>query len=229
MAADEKKMTVAYVPFKTFLAAIEGFERHMPAQIDSSVWPTYSGAMKSQLLGSFKFLGLIDEHGHPTNALKSLVEDKANRKATIRKILEASYKPLVNAGLQHMTPRMFDDLMSAYGMTGATHKKVLSFFIKAAKFSELPMSPLLMRKIRTTGPRKRKSADSPESEYVFQTRPETLTQGSSRTIDLKSGGKLTLMLTVNVFDLNGQDREFVFGIIDKLQGYEGQKEKSAKE
>jgi len=50
MADDEKKMIVAYVPFKTFLAAIEAFERHMPTQIDSSVWPTYSGAIRSQLL-----------------------------------------------------------------------------------------------------------------------------------------------------------------------------------
>jgi len=225
MATDEKKNPVAYVPFKTFLAAIEGFERHMPTQIDSSVWPTYSGAIKSQLLGAFKFLGLIDSQGRPTVALKSLIEDKANRKANLRKVLEASYKPVVSAGLQNITPKMFNELMSAYGMGGETEKKVKSFFLKAAKYAELPMSPLLHKKERSTSPRKRKAPDG-EPDTIFDV-TEQQTPGISKTLDLKSGGKLTLILSVNVFDLDVSDREFVFGIIDKLQGYEAPKGKTA--
>jgi|SRR6266850_37833 len=227
MADDEKKMIVAYVPFKTFLAAIEAFERHMPTQIDSSVWPTYSGAIRSQLLGAFKFLNLIDDKGHPTVILKGLVEDKANRKATLRKVIETSYKPVISAGLQHMTPKMFDDLMDAYGMTGDTQKKVSSFFLQAAKYAEIPMSPLLLKK-RPGTTRKRRSTEEQASDGdVFHVEPST-GQGNSRTVELRGGGKLTLILSVNMFDLVGEDRDFVFGIIDQCQQYENKKGKSAK-
>ena len=227
MPNDEKKVIVAYVPFKTFTAALEGFERHMPAQIDNSVWPTYSGAIRSQLLGALKFLNLIDDLGHPTATLKTLVEDKANRKPMLRKILESSYKPVVSAGLQHMTPKMFDDLMDAYGMTGDTQKKVSSFFLQAAKYAELPMSPLLQKR-RTGGTRRRRSSeDQGSSADIFHVEPSA-SQGNSRTVELRGGGKLTLILSVNMFDLTGDDRDFVFGIIDQCQKYETGKGKAAK-
>jgi hypothetical protein len=228
MANEDKKVVVAYVPFKTFLAAIEGLDRHMPAQIDSSVWPTYSGAIRSQLLGAFKFLNLIDDKGNPTAALKSLVENKTDRKALLRKIIEASYKPVISAGLQHMTPKMFDDLMDAYGMTGDTQKKVSSFFIQAAKYSEIPMSPLLLKRGRSGTSKRRRASEGQDSEGdVFHVEPST-SQGSSRTVELRAGGKLTLILSVNMFDLVGEDREFVFGVIDQCQQYEAKKGKAAK-
>lgn len=224
MPDSEKKNPVAYVPFKTFLAAVEGLERGIPHQVDTSVWPTYSGAIKSQLLGSFKFLGLIDDAGRPMPELKNLVEDKANRKAILRKILESRYSKVVGVGLAKMTPRQFEDLMREYGMEGSTHQKVVSFFIKAAKYAELPMAPLLGKKARSPT-RKRKSGgeetngnrvEQPDNQEM----PGAATNGRSKTVTLKSGGQLTLILSVNVFDLSSNDREFVFGMIDKLQNYE---------
>jgi len=195
----------------------------MPQPIDSSAWPTYSGAIRSQLLGALKFLGLIDDKGTATTSLKSLVEDKANRKATLRKILEGSYKPLISAGLKNMSPRRFSELMAEYGMTGATQKKVSFFFLKAAKYAEIPVSPLLLQRAPYT--RKKKEPNGEDGEEVnTEVSNGQSHQGTSKTIDLKSGGKLTLILSVNVFDLNPTDREFVFGMIDKLQGYEGKKE-----
>jgi len=219
---DEKKIVVAYVPFKTFIAAIEAFERHMPAQIDNSVWPTYSGAIRSQLLGAFKFLNLIDDKGNPTTALKSLVENKTDRKALLRKIIEASYKPLVSAGLPHMTPKMFNDLMDTYGMTGETRNKVAAFFIQAAKYAEIPMSPLLSKRGGRGTARRRKTNETTEDEYVFHT-AESAAPGNIRTVELKGGGKLTLILSVNMFDLVGDERDFVFSVIDECQQYENRR------
>lgn len=40
------------------------------------------------------------------------------------------------------------------------------------------------------------------------------------TINLRSGGSLTLTASVNLLKLKGEDRAFVFEIIDKLQSYE---------
>lgn len=221
---EDKEPVVAYVPFKTFLAAIEGFERHMPQPIDNSAWPTYSGAIKSQLLGAFRFMGLIDNKGNALPPLEALVEDKAHRKAHLRKVLEASYKPLIAAGLQNMSPKRFDELMGEYGMGGDTHNKVVSFFIKAAKYAELPISPLLLRRgARPITARKRRQDGGSEDGTGEATTFQAPSGGTSKTVDLTSGGKLTVILSVNLLDLSAADREFVFGIIDRLQSYPGQK------
>jgi hypothetical protein len=220
--SEDKKIPVPYVPFKTFLAAIEGFERHMPQPIDSSAWPSYSGAIKSQLLGAFKFLGLIDEKGNPTPSLKSLVEDKANRKAILRKVLEGSYKPIVSAGLKNMSPRRFSELMTEYGMTGDTQKKVNIFFLKAAKYADIPVSPLLLERAPYTRKKKEidsringeRKGDSSESGLNGQSQ-----QGISKTVELRSGGKLTLILEANYLDLDMADRDYVNEITTKLQEY----------
>jgi hypothetical protein len=101
-------------------------------------------------------LGLIDGNGQPTPNLKMLVRNKADRKVNLRKVIETSYAPVIQLGLEKLTPRQFRDAMNEFGgMTGATQKKVISFFLKAARYSELPMSPLLARKSRPAQPRKK--------------------------------------------------------------------------
>ena len=227
MPNNEKQNPVAYVPFRTFLSAIEGLEHGIPHQIDTSMWPTYSGAIKSQLVGSFKFLNLIDEAGVPTPWLKALAEDKANRKIHLRKILESSYSKVVDVGLKQMTPKQFDDLMSEYGMEGSTHQKVVSFFLQAAKYADLPMSPLLGKKTRTGIRKRRAGEESVNGDGITEalsTEPGMLPKGTCRTVTLRSGGKLSLALEANLFDLSASDREFVFGMIDKLQEYEKSRE-----
>ena len=42
-----------------------------------------------------------------------------------------------------------------------------------------------------------------------------------KTINIESGGDVTLSLTVDLVTLSKRDREFVFGLIDSLNGYEG--------
>lgn len=218
MPESEKGKPVAYVPFKTFLSAIEGLEHDMPHQIDTSVWPTYSGATKSQLLGSFKFLGLIDDTGRPTPVLKAVVEDKSNRKAHLRKIIETSYPKIIAVGLQKMTPKQFQDLIAEYGMEGETNKKVISFFLRAAKYAEIPMSNLLVRKARNVAIKRRRSNSQNFNEEQSNSFSEQ--QGTSRTIELKSGGTMTITISANVFDLDSNDRRFVFEMIDRLQQYQ---------
>ena len=53
-------------------------------------------------------------------------------------------------------------------------------------------------------------------------------QGNSHTVELRSGGKLTLILSVNMFDLVGEDRDFVFQVIDECQQYESRRGKPVK-
>jgi hypothetical protein len=197
-----------YVPFKTFLAALESLEKGLPGQVDRSLWPSYSGAIQGQLLGALRFLGLIDEAHAPTPELADLATRPEARRALLRKLLERSYSTLAGIDLSRASPRQFEEAMRQYGLTGATHRKSVSFFLQAAQYAGLPLSPLLKQRTRTAaaGHRRPVSAEAP--------RP------MSRTVHLRGGGVLTLTAAVDVFSLSEEDRALVFDLVDRLQAYE---------
>jgi hypothetical protein len=222
MVEREQKATVAYAPFKTFLSAIETLEQGVPQRIDSSIWPSYSGAIRSQLLASFRFLGLINDDGTPAQSLKQLVENKDARKTALRKILERSYPELIGMNLTTTTPKQFGEAMREYGIQGATLSKATSFFLQAAKYSDLPISALLLeRKPRVAGARKQKAISSAafRSDQDLQADSGLTGEGTSKSITLESGLTLTVTVSGNFFKLTAGDREFVFGMIDKLDEY----------
>jgi hypothetical protein len=205
-------MKPAYVPFKTFLAAIEGFERGLPSQLDRSLWPSYSGAIQGQLLNAFRFMGLVDEGHVPTAELRDLVSKRDARRQLLRAILERCYAPVAGLDLARSSPRQLDEAMRQYGLTGVTHKKALSFFLRAASFAGLPLSPLL--KGRTRGAAApRRPAPAPAAAPAA---------GSlARTVRLRSGGTLTVSASVDMFALAEDDRKLLFDLIDRLRDYEG--------
>ena len=228
MGDKEQKPTVAYAPFKTFLSAIESFEQGVPQRIDSSIWPSYSGAIRSQLLGAFRFLGLVDEIGKPNLGLRQLVEEKDNRKSILRQILERSYLNLVSMNLTTTTPKQFDEAMREYSVQGTTLVKATSFFLQAARYSGLPISPLLLeRKPRGTLARRQRAAVSTtgtsRTQVEFNDEPNAEAVGTSKAITLESGLILTLTVSGNFLELTPGDRNFVFGMIDKLDEYTKQK------
>jgi len=221
MADTDQKATVAYAPFKTFQSAIESLEHGVPQRIDASIWPSYSGAIRSQLLGAFKFLGLIDESGKPSESLKELVEKKVTRKATLRKILETSYPQLIGMNLKTSTPKQFDEAMRRFEVQGQTLVKATSFFLQAAKYSELPISPLLLERKRTNGARRQRLVGGAptRAQEEIEEEIESGALGTSKAVQLESGLTLTVTVSGNFLDLTPRDREFVFGMIDKLDDY----------
>jgi Family of unknown function (DUF5343) len=215
----ESKRVVAYVPFATFLTAIDGLSSGLPYKIDTSLWLSYSPAIKAQLLGTFKFLGLVDAEGRPTDRLKTLVRDKANRKALLREILRTSYSKIIELGLTKISPRQFDLEMRGYGMTGETHKKVIFFFLKAARYADLPISPLL-------GTRKRVAARQREEVGSIAETSSGAAPPQGLTVPLKSGGIITLSFEGNILDLDRDDRAFFFEVFDTIREYEKRRAKS---
>ncbi len=209
-----------YVPFRTFLAALEAFERGLPAQVDRSLWPSYSGAIRGQLLAAFRFLGLVDEGHCPTPALRELVSRPESRKAALRALLEEHYRELTELELGRATPRQLDEaLRGSYGLGGATHKKAVSFFLQAAQYAGMPLSPLLKAKTRTAAFGHRRQPGAAPAEAASPAEPA---QGVSRTVALRSGGSLTVTASLDLFGLSAEDRAFVFDLIDRLQKYSRQ-------
>ncbi|HWR49684.1 MAG TPA: hypothetical protein VN428_01160 [Bryobacteraceae bacterium] len=208
------KAGVPYVPFKTFLAAVEGFERGIPTQLDRSLWPSYSGAIRGQLLAAFRFLELIDEADCPTPPMRDFVGKRDGRKAMLRGMIEKRYGALEGADLARTSPRQLDDAMRQYGLTGVTHKKAISFLLQAAAWSGVPLSPLLQgrtRASRSTAPQRRAEPEAPKAAAG----------DVAHSVRLKSGGTVTVTARVDLFALDAEDRTFLFELIDRLRAYEG--------
>ena len=214
---ENTKPVVAYVPFKTFLTALESLERALPNQIDRSLWPSYSGAIQGQLLGALRFLGLMDGTNCPSAELREMVARREVRKAVLRRVLEMRYAPLIELDLTRTSPRQLEEAMRQYGLNGATHKKALSFFLQAATYAEVPLSALLRETTRGTHRRSAAPAGTAARAAVVATEPAP---SIAKTVRLKSGGALTLIAAADLFSLAAEDRAFVFEMVDRLRKYE---------
>ena len=226
MATQEIRDTVLpapYLPFKTFLSSLEPFSQGIPPKVDRTLW-NQSGFVQGLIMNAYRYFHLVDVNDKPTPQFQQLVKSKnEERKAEIKKILEIGY-PEITAmhDLATMTPKMLDELMDKYNVSGQTKKKATTFFLQAAKFADVPLSSFLTEKIRNTaGPRRRKNVNNnPVIEQIKRNENTLAGQGTAKSVTLSGGGTVTLEVSVNLFFLNKEDRDFVFGLIDELQEYE---------
>lgn len=227
---EPKIVTPAYVPFKTFISVLDSFSSFLPDKIDSTMWPSYSGGIKSQLMGALKFLGLVDDDSQPTEALKTLAKvDQQQRPAQFRAVMKTAYGSLMSLDLTKATPGSFDAEMRKYGQEGETHRKASSFFLQAAKWSGVPLSPLLIKKGSLASSRRRRPS-TPTVKPILPIKGgkvsfprETLMEiGSQREIVLSDGSQLTLKTEKDLFRMCTEDRNFVMGLLDTIEKYESE-------
>ncbi len=222
-AKGKTEATVPYVPFKTFISALDSMASNMPITVDKSIW-NFSGGIKSQLMSTLKFLGLLTQTSAPTTDLKKLAEDKGNRPVLLRDILKRSYQPIFEHDLTKATSATFAKVMADnYNQEGETHRKAMSFFLQAAKFSGIPVSKYLQGKgslaavRRKNGIRKaREQGSGDESAQVERTQSP---KGSVKTITLSNGIELSLSASADTFAMSAGDRKFVLEILEKMEGY----------
>jgi hypothetical protein len=213
-----------YLPFLSFKGAIEALEQGVPKKLDRTIWRTQSGIMQTQILMAFRFFEMVDEEDRPTGLLHLLVGDKESRPEALRTMIQSSYANLLKHDLTKMSPKMVEDEMEQYNVTGETKRKAVTFFLKAAKFADIPMHPLLSSQVRNTGPRKKRAAKRNIEGATFAVTPTATESGitarNTRSVELSSGGAVTLTLSYDPFSLSSEDRDFVFELIDKLRNYE---------
>ena len=228
-----KQVIPPYLSHKTFNNFIEGLGKGVPARIDRSVMASLSGTAQAHLLHALRYLNLIDAEGVPTERLNQLASaQEAEKQRILREILTSAYPFVFNSGidLQRCTSKQIEEAFAKTGASSETLRKTLSFFLATAKQAGLSLSPHIKRarRPRGTGARARRAATgaaggaegsaeaAPPSESVQQSEPT----GSQKTIQLRRGGSLTLSYSVNLWELKGEDRQFVFDLIDKIDAYE---------
>lgn len=220
-SAQDAKSAAAYLPFKTFLSAIEALEHGIPKKIDRTIWRTQAYVVQSQIIMALRFLGLLDAQDQPTPKLHQLVEKKNDRKMLLNNVLVDAYRSIIDLDLTKTTPKMLDDEMEQYNVSGDTKKKAVRFFLQAAKYVDMPMHPLLQGQTRNTGPRKKRTlkptfvgdlTGAADPAYSPETRPT-----STKIVELSNGGRIVVQVFGDPFALPAEERKMVFELMDRLQ------------
>jgi hypothetical protein len=227
---EARKKTAPYLPFRTFINSLDTFSHGLPTILDRTIWRSQAGVTQGLIMNAYRFLGLVDEYDSPTNELEIMVRQTEQRPAILRALIEATYGLQFGLDFTSTTPKVLEDMfVDSYAVTGATKQKAITFFLKAARFANITLSPFLLTQIRNTSTRRRRkgrdTAGTPSRENggnSVDTVAASLTQSTVTTheIALASGGLLTVSITANPFKMPQQDRDFVFSLIDKLQQYE---------
>lgn len=226
--------TAPYVPFKSFLTALDRLKQGHPPTIDGSFWHNMSGGLQRQMILSMKFMGLIGENGEVSKELDALSKAE-DRRGIIAAMLRVCYPSLFALGLEHATPNQFNDAMRQYNVSGSTLEKARSFFLQAARFAEISLSESIqhMSKRGASGSKRRGTVgrvrDNHDGDAVedeegeddsSDSNPSPQRGSSSRTIKLRGGGKATLSFDVDVWSMTPEDQQFVFDMIKRMTEYE---------
>ena len=149
-----------YVSFKTFQTFLEFLSEGMPNRIDRSVWLNkFSGSNGTQIMTAIKFFNLIDKDGAPNDDFRNLVSrDLDLQKKIYRKLLYKFYSPIFNLDLTSATKAQLRESFRSFGTKEGVIVKCESFFIQAAKYSNIMLSShILARRHNTNISEKTKS------------------------------------------------------------------------
>lgn len=223
MEEGKKATPAAYLPFKTFLSSIEALEHGLPKKLDRSIW-RQSGIVQGQIMMALRFFRLISDTDEPTRALYVLVEESSKRPQHIGELVRDAYADIIAHDLTKMTPKMLEDAMGAYGVQGDTRRKAIAFFLRAAKYAEMPMHPLLTSQTRNASNgvrRKRKARDGAADTQAPVTPPVSSQTTDTKVVKLPSGTVVTLHIAANWLDMSPEERTYVFGLVDHLHDHPG--------
>jgi hypothetical protein len=234
----QQKAVAVYLSFKTFQSAVQSLRTHgLPGTLDRTAFGSRSGAEQTQILSAFKFLGLIDDASRAQESLKALVkvaENSTEEKSFLATLLKERYANAFALNLEAATPAQLDKAIGDYGAGGSTKDRAVRFFIKAAEHAGFKLSQrLTARKPRSASTPAGNGDDTDSKKRKGQSHdPNTTLPPSSgsqlKTVSLPGvGGTLSVSGTFNFFDLVGDERELVLGIIDLINAF-AQKSVAAK-
>jgi hypothetical protein len=228
-----------YISFRTFLNLLDRLdEGGIPQRLDRSYWGSFlAGGLGGQVMVALRSLGLANSvTNEPTAVLEHLV-DRSKRKQVLLEVLRARYAPVFEAvDLSRGTAGQLDEAFrKQYKLDGHTLRKVVTFFVHAAQYAELPVSPYIAKKTRKSpAPAKRSAGqrtprrarsepdESPSPARVNSAAVVTTADkpnGITREIALRSGGKVWVGYSLDLFDLDESDQKFVMGLIATLRSY----------
>lgn len=222
-----------YISFRTMLDLLQRMsDEEPPARIDKTYLHSYSGGYQTQVIAALNSLGLRKaETGEVTDLLTDLVTgDETARKKLIAGILDSHYGPVRALDRNATQGQMLDAFKDMGVNSGDTMRKVVAFFLTAAKYAEIPVSkhwktPAVPRSAKRRsspgGGDGNGSADAAENKSGGGDGSQGTPTPSAnlRSVTLRSGGTVTLGLTVDLFSLDDFDQKFVLDLVKKVREY----------
>jgi len=225
------KRVPPYLPFKTFLSSLDALSHGVPPKIDRTLWRSQSGVTQGLIMNTYRFFALVeddDESDSSSGDLEQMAKHPDKRPEILRSLIEAQYwEILQDHDLTKMTLKMLDSAFEkAFSVSGGTKQKAITFFLKAARFASMPLSPYLSSMLRTTRRRRNARVRLPENANAEPGRnvpaadAQIAKAASTHSVQLISGGRLTVSIAADPFKMSQEDRHFVFSIVDQLKKYE---------
>ena len=187
----------------------------------------FESIVAQRVLQATRLLDLTDEEGNPT---KNLLDFKQaghdTYKAVFAGILRQAYAPIFAVTGQDPSQRTRQQISDAFRRhtPDSGRRRIVNLFLGLCAYAEIIAEIPGEKpgpKVRTVSvPRRLVPAAKPPRHETTALPSETpAVVGSTISTDLRSGGKVTLTVSVDVIDLSTDDRKYVFDLIDKIKGY----------
>lgn len=236
MDAENANFRPPYMSFQTFWNFIEELAtKPLPPRVDRSLMTSKSGTDQNNLTMALTSFGLTDESGNVQPALAELVAASPEQRSTVfGELVRRFYAaPLAVSSVNGTTA----DLMSSFSDTwpsiasADTRRKSVTFFLHAARHAGIELSPHFPQgrsgsgapgtaKKRAASRHRTSTASNGATEHRDETPAGGGGSGYVKTVNLRSGGVVTLMWDVNLADSDDDDEDFVLGLVRQLRRYQ---------
>jgi hypothetical protein len=242
-AAERDRPAIPYLSFETFRNFIDSRAgRPLPPRVDRSLMMGMAGGTQTHLLAALSTFGLINQQRQVTPRLVEAARlSDAQRPAFFAAMVHEVYPHQVALADAHATAdQLAESFRELTGYQGSTLRKAITFFLNMARYAEVPLSPYFRAPAQATGsgrPRapKRSAPPPPRTTATFPAAPGSapiaggaISTAESRTVQLHSGGTVTVACSTSFLSLSRQDRDFVFNLVDQLLEYQDRPSPSAR-
>lgn len=223
-----------YMSFATFWNFIADLAaRPLPPRIDRSMMSTKSGTDQQNLTAALKALELIDDDQRVSPALTRLAaSSEEERQAELAVIVRRFYPKQLGVSEEFGTEQQLkESFTESFGIEGNdTRRKSIAFFLHAARTAGLELSPHFPATRSGSGspgatkprraPAKRRTTNGAAEGGKAPQQTGSPEDGDRYSVQLKSGGRVSIVVGVNLFALSREDRDFVLKLVDQLTGYD---------
>lgn len=225
----ERPAAPPYISFRTLLNLIERMaDEGTPPRIDRSYLSGLSGGYQTQVMAALRWLGLIDDEGVVQDNLSALVTNPELRQRFVGEIIKQRYPEAVRLGEIKATQAQLEETFRPYGISGATLRKAVAFYLHAANFAGIPVSPFFKTPSASgdasTGRRRRARATTPRENGSPPTPPTAPTPPSEEQLRTRY-----IDMLLKKVDTQEEMDEKLLNRIEALLGFEGQRDQDEPE
>jgi hypothetical protein len=116
-------------------------------KIDKTLFDSYAGSVRTQLLGAYRFFGLTDNNNLVEPLLPELVNsDTEARKRLLKGLIEQKYARILALDLGTISQGQLDEAFRTFNINGSTLVRAERFFVKACVELGIPISKRISEK-----------------------------------------------------------------------------------